>query len=435
MSKSRRSDTARHKRASKQLKAQKTARNIEIDISRYCGQINRPDQIFEMYRQFDADYTAAKEFTPNLTKAEFRRNYSKINLDNLFRCLNLLNKKQNTSIECDKDDDDLNLVMKALSLADEHTSGGSKTRRSTQRNSSTGDKLTPKELEAAEALLAFYNFNSLPHDNARQIENLNTEIKEDTYDVLARGAKIFHNLNDCAQSYMSYVWTKTSGMLKNISNSDQITNVIEYTKENMYSVSMYIITVSFLGSTDLPRNIIKILYDILVNYNGLIFLKYIGGICATRHVARKLELYEKLMIGLRSLKQKINEMTDEKDIETVKKTLSYIKTLISYVKELNIFKSKTELESLDRKKELALLKDALASAKKEEQEIIELDNAKKSLIDAVDELNTNTENYMSTCENLHTVTETRKSLRKRTKSIPRPKSINGGKRHTRKNKK
>lgn len=413
MNKSNRSSVARQTRATKQLNAQKSAREIEIDIARYCGEIKSQDQIFEMYREFDADYANAKESNPNLTKAEFRKTYTKINLDDLFRCLNSLNKKDNVSIECDKDDDDLNLVMKALSLSSKSTIGGNKRSKKIQQVDQETD-------DAAEALLTFYNYNDLPDDNADNVEVLDRTIQQDINHILQRGAEIYHNLSDCAQSYMAYARVKASNMLRNLNDNNQINNAIEYTKENMYSISMYIITVAFIGSTALPKYILKILYDILTNYYTLLSLKYIGGICATRHVAHKLELQDKLSKALQLLIDTINKETD----------LEIIQTVLSYIKALNIFKSKAELESIDRKNELALLEQALESAKKEEQEIVELTNAKKKLIQAVAQLNQNTEEYVTTCENLEAATETRRTLRKRTKSIPRTKSIKGGKRHT-----
>ena len=413
MNKSNRYDVSRQKRATKQFKSQKTARDIDIDIARYCGEIKSQDQIFEMYREFDADYANAKESNPNLTKAEFRKTYTKINLDNLFRCLNSINKKDNVTVECDRDDEDLNLVMKALSLVEKSTIGGNKRSKKIQQV----DKDTQ---EAAEALMTFYNYNSLPDENADNVEVLDRTIQQDINHVLERGAEIYHNLSDCAQSYMAYAQVKASNMLRNLTDNNQINNAIEYTKENMYSISMYIITVTFIGSTTLPKYIIKLLYDILTNYYTLLSLRYIGGICATRHVARKLELQDKLSKALELLVETISKETDREMIQTV----------LSYIKALNIFKSKAELESIDRKNELTLLEQALESAKKEEQEILELSNAKKKLINAVAQLNQNTEDYVSTCENLETVTETRRTLRKRTKSIPRTKSTKGGKRYT-----
>lgn len=413
MNKSNRYDVSRQKRATKQFKSQKTARDIDIDIARYCGEIKSQDQIFEMYREFDADYANAKESNPNLTKAEFRKTYTKINLDNLFRCLNSINKKDNVTVECDRDDEDLNLVMKALSLVEKSTIGGNKRSKKIQQV----DKDTQ---EAAEALMTFYNYNSLPDENADNVEVLDRTIQQDINHVLERGAEIYHNLSDCAQSYMAYAQVKASNMLRNLTDNNQINNAIEYTKENMYSISMYIITVTFIGSTTLPKYIIKLLYDILTNYYTLLSLRYIGGICATRHVARKLELQDKLSKALELLVETISKETDREMIQTV----------LSYIKALNIFKSKAELESIDRKNELALLEQALESAKKEEQEILELSNAKKKLINAVAQLNQNTEDYVSTCENLETVTETRRTLRKRTKSIPRTKSTKGGNRYT-----
>ena len=411
-------DIAINKRADKKRQEQHNVRNINIDIARYCGEIKTQDEIFEMYRQFDADYTVATESNPTLKKAEFRRGYTRFNLDNLFRCLNSLNKKQKTSTECDLDD--LGLVMNALSLVDNQSGGAGRTR-SKSKPKPTAKKdteLTNKELEAAEALAAFYNYNNMPHEDIGDVAALNQAVEDDNNNILERGAEIYHNLSECAQSYMSYAWAKASGMLKGITDNDKITAAIEYTKQNMYSTSAYVITVGYIGSTGLPQEIIKLLYNIFTSSMGLFFIKHIGGLSASIYAARKLELIEKLTNALYMLKNKVDEMTNEKDVQTI----------LSYIKTLNMFKSAAELEAADSEKELEVLKKVMATAKTEGQQIVEINNAKEKLADELEQLSIILEKAISKDKQLQGAKTRRSTLKK---TLGEQKTA-GGKRHTKK---
>ena len=416
-------DIATNKRADKKRQEQHNVRNINIDIARYCGEIKTQDEIFEMYRQFDADYTVATESNPTLKKAEFRRGYTRFNLDNLFRCLNSLNKKQKTSTECDLDD--LGLVMNALSLVDNQSGGAGRTR-SKSKPKPTAKKeteITNKELEAAEALAAFYNYNNMPHGNIHDVAALNSTIEQDNNNILKRGAKIYHNLSECAQSYMSYAWAKASGLLKDLTDNEAVTKTIEYTKQNMYSTSAYVITVGYIGSTGLPQDIIKILYNIFTSSMGLFFIKHIGGLSASIYAARKLELIEKLTNALYMLKNKVDEMTNEKDVQTI----------LSYIKTLNMFKSAAELEAADSEKELEVLKKVMATAKNEGQQIVEINNVKDNLTIELDQLSLILEEAISTDKHLQEAKTRRSSLKNALVEQKKTnKKTEGGKRHTKK---
>lgn len=402
MNKPNRTDIARQKRADKKVQAQDNARDIDFAIARYCGEIKTQDEIFEMYRQFDADYTTAKESNPTLTKAEFRSGYTRFNLDNLFRCLNSLNKKQKTSTECDLDD--LDLVMNALSLLD-NQSGGSGRARSKSRAKPTAKKdtgLTNQELEAAEALATFYNYNNMPHEDIGDVAALNSTIEQDNNNKLQRGAKIYHNISECAQNYMSYYWAKASGFLKNLTDNEAVTKTIEYTKQNMYSTCIYVITVGYIGSTGVPQAIVKVLYNVLTSFLGLYFLKHTVGGLSLLYIAREQELLKKLNNALDMLKDKIKNMADVNEIQTI----------LSYIKTLNMFKSATELEAADREKELELLKNVMASAKKEAQQIVEINSAKDNLVKELDQLSEILEEALSADTQLQTAKTRRSSLKK-----------------------
>jgi len=423
MNKTNRSDVSRQKRATKQLKSQKTARDVDIDIARYCGEIKSQDQIFEMYREFDADYANAKESNPNLTKAEFRKTYTKINLDNLFRCLNSLNKKQDISTECNQDD--LTLVMKALSLVNNPSKGGAGRARSRSKSRTKRQNIpqviepTVDEIESPEALAEFYTYSILPDKTILNIAALNAAIQSNTNYILKRGAEIYNNLSDCAQSYMSYAWARASGLLKNTRENNSVTEIIEYTKQNLSIISLYVIAVSYIGNTGIPQDILKLLYTIFTSSVGISILKHTGGLTATIIVAREIYLRKELSDALDELKRKINNVTNTTEVQTI----------LSYIKTLNLFKSAAELEAAKTQNELELLKTAMESVQNERQQIAELNTMKKELSDELDQLNVMLEESISTTARITDVKKRRSILKK---TVTEQKETAGGKRHTKK---
>lgn len=434
---------ARDKRLDKKVMTDRDLRKLNIDIERYCGEIKSQDEIFEMYRQFDKDYMLARESNPNLTKAEFRRNYTKMNLDNLFRCLNSLNKKQDISTECNQDD--LNLVMKALSLVNNPSKGGAKRARSKSTSRAKRQNIpqvveptidekealqvveptideeealqvveaTIDEKEAPKALAEFYLYSILP--NKPDLAALTTTVKR----KLTRGAEIFNNFGNCAQNFMSYAWATASGLLKNTRENERVTEIIESTKQKLSSISLYVIAVSYIGNTGIPQDILKILYTIFTSSVGISILKHTVGLTATLIVAREIYLRKELSDALDELKRKINNMTNTTEVQTI----------LSYIKTLNLFKSAAELQEAKTQNELELLKTAMESVQNERQQTAELNTMKKELSNELDQLNEMLEESISTTARITDAKKRRSSLKK---TVTEQKETAGGKRHTKK---